>query len=191
MADTEAATGGATPAMSPEQVAAVHGPDAGSGAPSLVVGVGAGRGAPADEILGLVQDTLRDAGLALSCVAALATIDAKAEEPGIVAAAAGLGVPVVAYAADELAGVEVPNPAYAPLAATGTPSVAEASALCGGGELLVPKRKSAPDGRAAMATCAVARHASPVRGATRATTSPDTSSDTSSERTGTATMESP
>lgn len=125
--------------------------------PSLTVGVGASKGAPAEEILGLIEDTLRDAGLSPASVAALATVDAKAEEPGIVEAAARLGVPVVTYAAGELAAVDVPNPSDAPLAAVGTPSVAEAAALRGGGELLVPKRKSAPDGRAPMATCAVVR----------------------------------
>ncbi|MEV8021972.1 precorrin-3B C(17)-methyltransferase [Streptomyces sp. NPDC086554] len=127
--------------------------------PSLVVGVGASKGAPAEEVLGLIQDTLRDAGLSPASVASLATVDAKADEPGIVEAAARLGVPVVTYAADELAAVDVPNPSDAPLAAVGTPSVAEAAALRGGGELLVPKRKSAPEGRAPMATCAVVRRA--------------------------------
>nr|WP_202121904.1 precorrin-3B C(17)-methyltransferase [Streptomyces sp. BA2] len=126
---------------------------------SLTVGVGASKGAPTEEVLGLIEDTLRDAGLSAASVAALATVDAKAEEPGIVEAATRLGVPVVTYAADELAGVDVPNPSDAPLAAVGTPSVAEAAALRGGGELLVPKRKSAPDGRAPMATCAVVRRA--------------------------------
>lgn len=127
--------------------------------PSLVVGVGASKGAPTEEVLGLVEDTLRAAGLSPASVAELATVDAKAGEPGIVEAAARLGVPVVTYAADVLAGVDVPNPSDAPLAAVGTPSVAEAAALRGGGELLVPKRKSAPEGRAPMATCAVVRRA--------------------------------
>ncbi|MFG2646169.1 precorrin-3B C(17)-methyltransferase [Streptomyces sp. NPDC048436] len=126
---------------------------------SLTVGIGASKGAPVEEVLGLIEDTLRDAGLSPASVAALTTVDAKAEEPGIVEAAARLGVPVVTYAADELAGIDVPNPSDAPLAAVGTPSVAEASALRGGGELLVPKRKSAPEGRAPMATCAVVRKA--------------------------------
>ncbi|WP_326723985.1 precorrin-3B C(17)-methyltransferase [Streptomyces sp. NBC_00243] len=126
--------------------------------PSLVVGVGASKGAPVDEVLGLVQDALRDAGLSARSVAEFATVDAKAEEPGIVGAAERLGVPVVTYGAGELAGVEVPNPSDAPLAAVGTPSVAEAAALAGGGELLVPKRKSVrADGQPAMATCAVVR----------------------------------
>ncbi|MFE9471492.1 precorrin-3B C(17)-methyltransferase [Streptomyces griseofuscus] len=128
--------------------------------PSLVVGVGASRGAPVDEVLGLIEETLRKAGLSSRSVAELATVDAKAEEPGILAAAERLGVPVVTYSAEELAAVEVPNPSAAPLAAVGTPSVAEAAALLGGGELLVPKRKS--DASPAMATCAVVRR--PGRG---------------------------
>ncbi|MEV5547884.1 precorrin-3B C(17)-methyltransferase [Streptomyces sp. NPDC052309] len=124
--------------------------------PSLVVGVGASRNAPAEEVLGLVEGALRDAGLSPASLAEIATVDAKAGEPGIVAAAERLGVPLVTYPAGELARVEVPNPSAAPLAAVGTPSVAEASALARGGELLVPKRKSA------MATCAVVRR--PGRG---------------------------
>lgn len=127
--------------------------------PSLVVGVGASKDAPLDEVLGLVEETLRDAGLSARSVAALATVDAKAQEPGIVGAAEHLGVPLVTYAPEKLASIAVPNPSGAPLAAVGTPSVAEAAALAEGGELLVPKRKSSPAGRAAMATCAVVRRA--------------------------------
>ncbi|MEU3036334.1 precorrin-3B C(17)-methyltransferase [Streptomyces griseoaurantiacus] len=128
--------------------------------PTLVVGVGASRGAPVAEVLGLVEDTLRGAGLSAASLAELATVDAKADEPGLLRAAERLGVPLVTYSAAELAEVDVPNPSKAPLAALGTPSVAEAAALLRGGELLVPKRKSA--GRPAMATCAVVRR--PGRG---------------------------
>ncbi|TGN77630.1 precorrin-3B C(17)-methyltransferase [Streptomyces bauhiniae] len=128
--------------------------------PSLVVGVGASKGAPVEEVLGLIEEALREAGLSVRSVAELATVDAKSEEPGIVAAADRLGVPLVTYPADELAAVSVPNPSDAPLAAVGTPSVAEAAALRQGGELLVPKRKSAAT--PAMATCAVVRR--PGRG---------------------------
>lgn len=131
--------------------------------PSLVVGVGASRGAPVEEVLALVRDALREASLSVRSVAGLATVDAKSEEPGIVEAAGRLGVPLVTYTAEELAAVTVPNPSDAPLAAVGTPSVAEAAALMGGGELLVPKRKSVrADGQPAMATCAVVRR--PARG---------------------------
>ncbi|MCF4137704.1 precorrin-3B C(17)-methyltransferase [Streptomyces sp. Tue 6430] len=128
--------------------------------PSLVVGVGASKGAPVDEVLDVIESALRDAGLSARSVAELATVDAKREEPGIVGAAERLGVPLVTYPAEELAAVPVPNPSDAPLAAVGTPSVAEAAALADGGELLVPKRKSA--GVPATATCAVVRR--PGRG---------------------------
>ncbi|MFD8522919.1 precorrin-3B C(17)-methyltransferase [Streptomyces capillispiralis] len=131
--------------------------------PTLVVGVGASKGAPVEEVLALVEDALREAGLSAASLAELATVDAKAGEPGIVEAARRLGVPLVTHGAAELARVEVPNPSDAPLDAVGTPSVAEAAALLGGGELLVPKRKSRrADGRPAMATCAVVRR--PGRG---------------------------
>ncbi|MEU0912072.1 precorrin-3B C(17)-methyltransferase [Streptomyces althioticus] len=128
--------------------------------PTLVVGVGASKGAPVEEVLGLVEDALRGAGLSAASVAELATVDAKSGEPGLVEAARRLGVPLVTHTPEELARVEVPNPSEAPLAAVGTPSVAEAAALVRGGELLVPKRKSA--GSPAMATCAVVRR--PGRG---------------------------
>ncbi|MEU5121848.1 precorrin-3B C(17)-methyltransferase [Streptomyces asoensis] len=128
--------------------------------PTVVVGVGASRGAPADVVLALVEDALREAGLSALSLAELATVDAKRDEPGLVEAARRLGVPLVTHSAGELADVEVPNPSDAPLAAVGTPSVAEAAALIGGGELLVPKRKSADV--PATATCAVVRR--PGRG---------------------------
>ena len=130
---------------------------------SLVVGVGACRGVTVDEVLGLVLSVLCEAGLSPHRVVELATVEAKADEPGIVGAAARLGVPVRAYHADELAAVVVPNPSGASLSSVGTPSVAEAAALLGANELLVPKRKSSSLGRVGKATCAVARRTSHAR----------------------------
>lgn len=129
--------------------------------PSLVVGVGASRGVTAGEVLDLVHETLAGARLSSRSVAALATVEAKADEPGLREAAERLGVPLRTYPAQALAAVDVPNPSEAPRAAVGTPSVAEAAALLAAGaeRLLVPKTRSAPPaaGRAAMATAAVAR----------------------------------
>ncbi|MFG3344634.1 Rv2231c family pyridoxal phosphate-dependent protein CobC [Streptomyces sp. NPDC048018] len=119
-----------------------------------MVGVGARPGVGADEVLDLVGAALREAGPAAGSVLALATLDVRAAEPGIAGAAARLGVPVRAFGSAELAAVEVPHPAAPALAATGTPSVAEAAALRGAGPgavLLVPKRKSR------RVTCAIAR----------------------------------
>ncbi|MFC8551798.1 Rv2231c family pyridoxal phosphate-dependent protein CobC [Streptomyces sp. NPDC057273] len=118
------------------------------------VGVGARSGVSVEEVLGLVTEALREAGLTGSDVTALATLEARAAEPGIVGAAGRLGVPLRSYGAEELAAVSVPHPSRAPLSATGTASVAEAAALLAAGAgaaLLVPKRKTA------RVTCAIAR----------------------------------
>ncbi len=125
----------------------------------LVVGVGASRGAPAREVLDLVEHALADAGLSPLAVRHLATVDAKRDEIGIVSAARARGWPLLFHPAAALATVDVPNPSDVVRAAVGTPSVAEAASLLGadslpaaGAALVVPKRASA------HATVAVARH---------------------------------
>ncbi|MFI9049944.1 cobalamin biosynthesis protein [Streptomyces sp. NPDC053427] len=130
----------------------------GAGAP-LVVGVGASRGVPVSEVLDLLTATLAAAGCTGRPVAALATVSARAAEPGLIGAARRLGVPLRSYPAAALAAVRVPDPSPFAAAAVGTPSVAEAAALLAAGpgaELLSGKRKSAPTGRPARATCALA-----------------------------------
>ena len=124
--------------------------------PTLLVGVGCSRGARVGEILALVRASLAHAGLSERSVAALASIAAKSDEPGLLEAAQGLGVPLRFYTAGELSAMEAPNPSSVVEGAVGTPSVAEASVLAGGAELLVEKRKSG------NATVAVGRL--PVRG---------------------------
>ncbi|MFC4911380.1 precorrin-3B C(17)-methyltransferase [Actinomadura gamaensis] len=125
--------------------------------PSLVVGVGSARGVPAAEVGELIDRTLAEAGVAPESVRCVATIDLKADEQGILDAAAERGWNVVTYPAGTLSAVEVPNPSEVVEAEVGTPSVAEASALHAArefgraAELVAPKRKSA------NATCAVAR----------------------------------
>lgn len=119
--------------------------------PSLVLGIGASKGVPADELEALVDRALADAGLSAESVCAVGTADAKAAEPGIALLCARRDWPLTTYAAELLAQVDVPNPSVHPQAALGTPSVAEAAALLLGDELVVPKRKSA------MGTVAVAR----------------------------------
>ena len=119
--------------------------------PSLVLGIGASKGVPADELEALVDRALADAGLSAESVCAVGTADAKAAEPGIALLCARRGWPLTTYAAEVLAQVDVPNPSAHPQAALGTPSVAEAAALLLGDELVVQKRKSA------MGTVAVAR----------------------------------
>jgi len=119
--------------------------------PSLAAGVGASKGVTEEEVLGLLDEALAVGGLSRDSVTAMATVDAKAGEEGIVAAARQGGWPLHSYPASQLAAVPVPNPGEAALAAVGTPSVAEAAALTYGDELVVAKRKSE------MATVALAR----------------------------------
>ncbi|MDX2394599.1 Rv2231c family pyridoxal phosphate-dependent protein CobC [Streptomyces sp. DK15] len=116
----------------------------------LVVGVGGRAGVSVAEVCALIEETLRGAGLTVEAVAALATVEAKTTEPGIAGAAERFGVPLVGHPAEQLARISVPHPSGAVREAAGTGSVAEAAALAGGGELLVPKRRSM------AATCAVA-----------------------------------
>ncbi len=119
--------------------------------PSLVVGVGTSRGVSTEEVLDLIDRALATAGLSAASVTALATVEAKASEPGIVEAAAQRRWPVVAHPAGRLAAMPVPNPSDAARAAVGTPSVAEAAALASADTLAVGKIKSP------MATVAIAR----------------------------------
>lgn len=124
--------------------------------PSLVAGMGCNRGTSMAALRALLEETLADAGLASESLTAIATVDAKADEPGLIELAAALRLPLVTYPAEQLARYEVPNPSDAPARAVGTPSVAEASVLARGAELLVPKQ------RTGEATCAIGRL--PARG---------------------------
>ncbi len=123
---------------------------------SLVAGVGCSRGASAEEILTLLKSSLDEAGLSMQSVAALASIDVKRDEAGLLEAAERLGVRTHFYAADDLSAVDTPNPSEVVRAAIGTPSVAEAAVMVSGAELVFQKRKSE------MATVAVGRL--PARG---------------------------
>ena len=111
--------------------------------PSLVVGAGCSRGAGAAEILGVLNSALREAGLSRKSVAELRSVDAKSDEAGLLEAANTLGVPLRFHPAEELTQVEVPNPSPIVAGAVGTPSVAEASVIVSGAELLLEKQKSA------------------------------------------------
>jgi cobalt-precorrin 5A hydrolase / precorrin-3B C17-methyltransferase len=146
--------------------------------PSLVVGMGASRGVCTDEARRLLDESLREAGLAIESVAVIATAQIKAGEQALIDLAHQLGVPLVTHSAEALGQVAVPNPSEVVRAAVGVPSVSEAAALLGArpcmdlpgpigasgsgltaqmtAELVVTKTASA------MATVAIARH--PPRG---------------------------
>ena len=123
---------------------------------SLVVGMGCNRGTDVAHLRDLLERTLADHGLALDSVAAITTVDLKAGEIGLLQLVKQLGVKLIDYPADELAAQPVPTPSPMVEGHVGTPSVAEASVLAHGAELIVPKQRSTD------ATCAVGRI--PARG---------------------------
>ncbi|MGY0500580.1 cobalamin biosynthesis protein [Nocardia sp. FBN12] len=103
-----------------------------TGVLAVAVGIGLRPGADAERIVRAVESVVGDLH-----VACLATLDSRSAEAGVRAAAAMLGVPVVAYTAGELAGVDVQYASDRTSVAVGTPSVAEAAALLAGdGELV-------------------------------------------------------
>lgn len=124
---------------------------------TLVAGIGAERGVAADEVIGLVTAPLAAHGLTAKSLAALATLDLKADETAFHAAAAHFGVPLRLFTAAELAAERhrLVHPSPIVEAETGTPGVAEAAALKAGA-LIVAKRKSA------RATCAIGRAPQPL-----------------------------
>jgi cobalt-precorrin 5A hydrolase len=103
--------------------------------PDLAAGLGFRPGTSADRILAALREVLGD-----NPINCLATVDRRADEPGLQAAATHLGVPVRPYTAAALALVPVPNPSPRTESALGTASVAEAAAiLAAAGPLVVPK----------------------------------------------------
>jgi cobalamin biosynthesis protein CbiG len=97
------------------------------------VGIGAVAGVTAAEVLAAIDAVLPPGAAGVR----LATLDTRAAEPGIALAAAVRGWELTSYAAAQLAEVAVPSPSDRVAALIGTPSVAEAAALRGGGTLVV------------------------------------------------------
>jgi cobalt-precorrin 5A hydrolase / cobalt-factor III methyltransferase / precorrin-3B C17-methyltransferase len=129
--------------------------------PVLAMGFGCERGCSEAELMGLLQVTLAEHGLAAAAVAAVVSINLKLDEPALHAVAARLGVPARFFAATELLleTQRLATPSDAVFRQTGCFGVAEGAALAAvgpQGTLIVPKRKSE------HATCAVARAPAPL-----------------------------
>ena len=123
--------------------------------PSLVAGIGCNRDTAADEIRGLLFATLREAGLSQASLRGLASIDLKADEPGLIALAQELSLPIEFFGREEInrVGGAVQTPSAMVEKHIGVKSVCEATAILAtrGGELIVPKRTTR------NATVAIAR----------------------------------
>jgi cobalt-precorrin 5A hydrolase/precorrin-3B C17-methyltransferase len=127
----------------------------------LALGVGGERGVAADELIALVDDTLKQHHLSRSALAAVASIDLKEDEAAIQALARHLDLPLRIFTAEEL-NAEAPrlrNPSALVMSEVGCPGVSEGAALAAAGpdaRLIIPKTKSK------RATCAVALAPAPI-----------------------------
>jgi len=106
---------------------------------TLVAGIGCRLGAQAGDIIDLIDRTLAIAGRNRTDLAALATIERKADEPGLRLAAAALGVPLRILDAEELAFLRTASDRV--MHHVGVPAVAEAVAATAGA-VIVPKQVS-------------------------------------------------
>ncbi|MDB5938948.1 MAG: cobalamin [Polaromonas sp.] len=130
----------------------------------LAVGLGCDRGTPLATLQQALGEALALAGACLADVAGAASIDLKADEPGLLALAAQHGWRMNFYTPAQLAAVPVPNPSEMVRKHTGSPSVSEAAALLAasaagqvlpGTALLVEKHKhKGADGRNATVSLA-------------------------------------
>lgn len=73
--------------------------------PVIILGIGCRKGTPAGQIQAAIHQLLKEQNLHPLSIAAVATIDLKKEEPGLLAAAKALQIPVICYSSEELATV--------------------------------------------------------------------------------------
>jgi cobalt-precorrin 5A hydrolase len=110
----------------------------------IIAGVGCRRGASASEIEAAVAQALAECKLAANALGLIASAEAKADEAGIVDAAAALGARLVLVSPAALMEVSkrVITKSERVQELIGIPSVAEAAALAAGGtsaRLLAPR----------------------------------------------------
>lgn len=112
--------------------------------PDLVVGIGCNRGTSAAEIEAVVTSELDRAALAFASVGRLASIEEKADEPGLLEFAARHALPLEFFTAAQLNAVAAPSPTSPhALDAVGAKGVCEPAAIlaAAGGPLLITKKK--------------------------------------------------
>lgn len=127
-----------------------------------VAGLGCQRGCTAEALLYLMTSSLNREGLGIEHISALASIDLKSREPGLLALAQQLGLPVHFFSAQQLAGHEsqLSHRSQIAFEHTGCYGVAESAALAlasqtGAAELLITRQKN-PQATFALAICVAA-----------------------------------
>jgi cobalt-precorrin 5A hydrolase len=102
-----------------------------STAPTLVVGLGCQRGCPVSTLRALLDQALQAHKIELRAIKALASIDLKREEPGLIELAAQLALPLMYFSSEQLAGYQQQLSHRSDIAfeRTGCYGVAESAAL--------------------------------------------------------------
>ena len=119
---------------------------------TLVVGLGCQRGCDVHTLLGLFDSALAEGGIARQRITALASIDRKQDEPGLLALTQLLDLPLQCFSAQQLAGYEhrLSHKSALAFAHTGCYGIAESAALAlaeqlahGPARLLITRKKTA------------------------------------------------
>lgn len=127
---------------------------------SLVLGIGCDRDTPAQLIARGVDKVLAEHGLSAKSVRAVASIDKKSDEPGLLALSSERGWPLTFYTAEQLDAVpNLERPSEVVRKHVGTRGVSEPAArlLAGADALLVPKTVYTEEGAGRSMTIAIAR----------------------------------
>jgi cobalt-precorrin 5A hydrolase len=123
----------------------------------LWVGIGCQRGVSKLAIQRAIESVFTEYDLDLATIAGLATVDRKANEPGLLEYCRESGWFLKIYSPERLNSVAVTHPSQLVSKLVGTASVAEAAALCAAQTniLLVPKQKFRLDAESRFVTVAI------------------------------------
>lgn len=110
----------------------------------IVLGIGCNRGTSAEEIEAVIRETLDELRFSLKSVKAVATIDLKKDEAGLLAVCEKFGWPLVWYTPEELNQVKLEEPSETVFKYTGAYGVSEPAAklYAGVDKLVLTKKKS-------------------------------------------------
>jgi cobalt-precorrin 5A hydrolase/precorrin-3B C17-methyltransferase len=114
--------------------------------PCIVLGMGCRKGKSFQDLKNLAFDTLEELGIDRKSVCAIASIDAKKEEPGLVSLAAALDVPFLTYDKETLQRAVVEGWAFSAsdlvMEAVGTDNVCERAAAAAGAHRIILGKRS-------------------------------------------------
>jgi cobalt-precorrin 5A hydrolase / precorrin-3B C17-methyltransferase len=106
----------------------------------LWVGIGCEKGTSQELISTAIDETCTTYHLATEAIAGIASINLKADEPGIIELCQRRNLSLKTFDAEQLKQVDVPTPSEVVQQEVGTPSVAEAAAILAGQTLIVSKQ---------------------------------------------------